>query len=163
MPTLDKKNAKNQASKGAEEILLTQIKQEFTTPAEAIFDYLELIEKNLDLLNLSFPDEVDQIKGGAEKLIEQYEEAFKENTGPNATDKTNSPEEYSTLRHNLRTPLNAIIGYSEILLEDTEEDATEELTLKLYKNFEDNAVQEYLNNKEDIEKNYPIIKQDFYT
>ena len=53
MPTLDKKNAKNQASKGAEEILLTQIKQEFTTPAEAIFDYLELIEKNLDLLNLS--------------------------------------------------------------------------------------------------------------
>ena len=36
MPTLDKKNAKNQASKGAEEILLTQIKQEFTTPAEAI-------------------------------------------------------------------------------------------------------------------------------
>ena len=71
MPTLDKKNAKNQASKGAEEILLTQIKQEFTTPAEAIFDYLELIEKNLDLLNLSFPDEVDQIKGGAEKLMEQ--------------------------------------------------------------------------------------------
>ena len=43
MPTLEKKNAKNQASKGAEEILLTQIKQEFTTPAEAIFDYLELI------------------------------------------------------------------------------------------------------------------------
>ena len=128
MPTLDKKNVKNQASKGAEEILLTQIKQEFTTPAEAIFDYLELIEKNLDLLNLSFPDEVDQIKGGAEKLIEQYEEAFKENTGPNATDKTKSPEEYSTLRHNLRTPLNAIIGYSEILLEDTEEEATEELT-----------------------------------
>ena len=127
MPTLDKSSS-NKASKGAEEILLTQIKQEFTTPAEAIFDYLELVEKNLSQLNLVFEDELEQIKNGAEKLIEQYEEAFKENTGPNATKQTKSPEEYSTLRHNLRTPLNAIIGYSEILLEDTEEDASNELT-----------------------------------
>ena len=127
MPTLDKSSS-NKASKGAEEILLTQIKQEFTTPAEAIFDYLELVEKNLSQLNLVFEDELEQIKNGAEKLIEQYEEAFKENTGPNATKQTKSPEEYSTLRHNLRTPLNAIIGYSEILLEDTEEDASDELT-----------------------------------
>jgi len=127
MPTLDKSGS-NKASKGAEEILLTQIKQEFTTPAEAIFDYLELVEKNLSELNLVFEDELLQIKNGAEKLTEQYEDAFKENTGPNATKQTKSPEEYSTLRHNLRTPLNAIIGYSEILLEDTEEDASEELT-----------------------------------
>ena len=127
MPTLDKSSS-NKASKGAEEILLTQIKQEFTTPAEAIFDYLELVEKNLSELNLVFEDELLQIKNGAEKLIEQYEDAFKENTGPNVTKQTKSPEEYSTLRHNLRTPLNAIIGYSEILLEDTEEDASEELT-----------------------------------
>ena len=127
MPTLDKSGS-NKASKGAEEILLTQIKQEYTTPAEAIFDYLELVEKNLSELNLVFEDELLQIKNGAEKLIEQYEDAFKENTGPNATKQTQSPEEYSTLRHNLRTPLNAIIGYSEILLEDTEEDASEELT-----------------------------------
>ena len=127
MPTLDKSGS-TKASKGAEEILLTQIKQEFTTPAEAIFDYLELVEKNLSELNLVFEDELLQIKNGAEKLIEQYEDAFKENTGPNATKQTKSPEEYSTLRHNLRTPLNAIIGYSEILLEDTEEDASEELT-----------------------------------
>ena len=35
-------------SKGAEEILLTQIKQEFTTPADAISDYIELIEKNIN-------------------------------------------------------------------------------------------------------------------
>ena len=127
MPTLDKSVSKK-ASKGAEEILLTQIKQEFTTPAEAIFDYLELVEKNLNQLNLVFEEELDQIKNGAEKLIDQYEIAFKENTGSNATKQTKSPEEYSTLRHNLRTPLNAIIGYSEILLEDIEDDASEELT-----------------------------------
>ena len=81
MPTLDKSSS-NKASKGAEEILLTQIKQEFTTPAEAIFDYLELIEKNLSQLNLIFEDELEQIKNGAEKLIEQYEEAFKEIVAP---------------------------------------------------------------------------------
>tara|TARA_Y100000590_G_scaffold431448_1_gene546248 strand:+ start:6311 stop:7789 length:1479 start_codon:yes stop_codon:yes gene_type:complete len=127
MPTVDK-NTRKKASKGAEEILLTQIKQEFTTPAEAIFDYLELVEKNLSQLNLSFDDEINQIKNGAEKLIEQYEDAFKENTGPNATKQTKSPEEYSTLRHNLRTPLNAIIGYGEILLEDTEDESSDELS-----------------------------------
>ncbi len=127
MPTLDK-SVSNKASKGAEEILLTQIKQEFTTPAEAIFDYLELVEKNLNQLNLVFEEELEQIKTAAEKLIDQYEIAFKENTGSNATKQTKNPEEYSTLRHNLRTPLNAIIGYSEILLEDIEDDASEELT-----------------------------------
>ena len=72
MPTLDKSVSKK-ASKGAEEILLTQIKQEFTTPAEAIFDYLELVEKNLNQLNLVFEEELEQIKTGAEKLIDQYE------------------------------------------------------------------------------------------
>ena len=41
-----KKISKNKTSKGAEEILLAQIKQEFTTPADAISDYLELVEKN---------------------------------------------------------------------------------------------------------------------
>ena len=35
-------------------------------------------------------------------------------------------QEYSELRHNLRTPLNAIIGYSEILIEDFEDDLSEE-------------------------------------
>ena len=113
-------------SKGAEEILLTQIKQEFTTPADAISDYIELIEKNINESNLNAEDELGQIKTGCIKLIAQYEEAFKENTGPNATNENKTPEEYSELRHNLRTPLNAIIGYSEIIIEDLEEDLSEQ-------------------------------------
>ena len=113
-------------SKGAEEILLTQIKQEFTTPADAISDYIELIEKNINESNLNVEDELEQIKTGCIKLIAQYEEAFKENTGLNATHENKTPEEYSELRHNLRTPLNAIIGYSEILIEDLEEDLSEQ-------------------------------------
>ena len=46
MTDQSKKTAKP-ASKGAEEILLSQIKQEFTTPADAIFDYIEIVEKNI--------------------------------------------------------------------------------------------------------------------
>tara|TARA_B100000586_G_scaffold240512_1_gene193360 strand:+ start:6167 stop:7660 length:1494 start_codon:yes stop_codon:yes gene_type:complete len=113
-------------SKGAEEILLTQIKQEFTTPADAISDYIELIEKNITESSLNAEDELNQIKSGCKKLIDQYEDAFIENTGPNAINESRTPEEYSELRHNLRTPLNAIIGYSEILVEDLEDDLSEQ-------------------------------------
>ena len=120
------KISKNKTSKGAEEILLAQIKQEFTTPADAISDYLELVEKTLLEAQISMEDEVEQIKSGCKRLIDQYEEAFAENTGPNATTVKKTPEEYSELRHNLRTPLNAIIGYSEILMEDLEDDLSEE-------------------------------------
>tara|TARA_B100000953_G_scaffold288958_1_gene272517 strand:- start:148 stop:1602 length:1455 start_codon:yes stop_codon:yes gene_type:complete len=122
----NKKTAKP-ASKGAEEILLSQIKQEFTTPADAIFDYIEIVEKNIKESNLEASDELKQIKAGGERLIEEYEIAFKENTGPKATNQKKTPEEYSELRHNLRTPLNAVIGYSEILMEDLEEDLSEEI------------------------------------
>ena len=57
-------------------------------------------------------------------MLSQYEEAFRENTS--ADKKTKTSQEYSELRHNLRTPLNAIIGYSEILIEDFEDDLSEE-------------------------------------
>ena len=117
---------KPQASKGAEEILLTQIKQEFTTPADAISEYLELVEKNIEETGIKVEDEIEQIKSGCVRLIDQYEEAFVLNTGPNATQEKKTPEEYSELRHNLRTPLNAIIGYSEILIEDMEDDLNEQ-------------------------------------
>src|SRR5262249_8909153 len=37
----------------------------------------------------------------------------------------------SQLRHDLRTPVNAIIGYSEMLLEDAEDDAPEDFLARL--------------------------------
>jgi len=111
-----------ETSKGAEEIVLTQIKQDFITPANAIFDYVDMVEKVLNDLKLVAEDEISQIKSSCSKLIDQYDEAFILNTGVNASTNKKSPEEYSELRHNLRTPLNAIIGYSEILMEDYEDD-----------------------------------------
>ena len=118
-----------ETSKGAEEIVLTQIKQDFITPANAIFDYVDMVEKVLNDAELQSEDEVEQIKSSCSKLIDQYEVAFVQNTGANADSSKKSPEEYSELRHNLRTPLNAIIGYSEILMEDYEDDL-EESTLE---------------------------------
>ena len=103
-----------QTSKGAEEIVLTQIKQDFITPANAIFDYVDMAEKALIDAQLESTDEIEQIKSSCSKLIDQYDVAFVQNTGVNADSSKKSPEEYSELRHNLRTPLNAIIGYSEI-------------------------------------------------
>jgi len=118
-----------ETSKGAEEILLTQIKQDFITPANAIFDYVDMVEKVLNDADLQSDDEIEQIKSSCSKLIDQYEVAFVQNTGVNADSSKKSAEEYSELRHNLRTPLNAIIGYSEILMEDYE-DNLEESTLE---------------------------------
>ena len=114
-----------ETSKGAEEIVLTQIKQDFITPANAMFDYVDIVEKFLNDAELVSDDEIAQIKSSCTHLIEQYEVAFVQNTGANAEDAKKSPEEYSELRHNLRTPLNAIIGYSEILMEDYEDDLEE--------------------------------------
>ena len=114
-----------ETSKGAEEIVLTQIKQDFITPANAIFDYVDMVEKILTEADLDSEDEIEQIKSSCSKLIDQYEVAFVQNTGVNADSSKKSAEEYSELRHNLRTPLNAIIGYSEILMEDYEDDLEE--------------------------------------
>ena len=111
-------------SKGAEQILLAQIKQEFTAPADAIEQYIDLVSQYIEENNIAVEDEIEQIKTGQQKLLSQYEEAFKENTKSDSQ-KNKTAQEYSELRHNLRTPLNAIIGYSEILMEDFEDDLSE--------------------------------------
>ena len=111
-------------SKGAEQILLAQIKQEFTAPADAIEQYIDLVSQYIEENNIAVEDEIKQIKTGQQKLLSQYEEAFRENTKSDIQ-KNKTAQEYSELRHNLRTPLNAIIGYSEILMEDFEDDLSE--------------------------------------
>ena len=59
-----------ETSKGAEEIVLTQIKQDFITPANAIFDYVDMVEKVLDDAHLQSEDEIEQIKSSCSKLID---------------------------------------------------------------------------------------------
>ena len=44
---------------GARDIILSQIKQDFVTPANAIFDYLDIVEKALSKLDVPSDDELD--------------------------------------------------------------------------------------------------------
>ena len=54
-------------SKGAEKILLAQIKQEFSAPAEAIEQYIDLVEQFAVQNNLEISSEINQIKEAEDK------------------------------------------------------------------------------------------------
>ncbi len=106
-----------------ERILLTQIKQDFTTPVDAIADYINLILESSVNYDEEIIDEFQNIKKSAKVLRLNFFDAFKDYAEQkNKTISTD--EEASVLRHDLRTPLNGIIGYSEILLEDFEDDVS---------------------------------------
>ena len=107
-----------------EKIVLTQIKQDFTTPVDAISDYINLIIDGSDVYDDEISDEFQNIKKSAKKLRVNFNDAFSEYADTKRKTISND-EEASILRHDLRTPLNGIIGYSEILLEDFEDDIEE--------------------------------------
>ena len=48
-------------SKGAEQILLAQIKQEFTAPADAIEQYIELVAQYIEENKIAVEDEVEPV------------------------------------------------------------------------------------------------------
>ena len=104
-----------------EKIILTQIKQDFTTPVDAISDYINLIIDGSDIYDDDISEEFENIKKSAKTLRVNFNEAFLE-FAETKRKKINNDEEASILRHDLRTPLNGIIGYSEILIEDYEDD-----------------------------------------
>lgn len=54
-------NEISKPSKGAEKILLAQIKQEFSAPAEAIEHYVDLVEQYANENNLNVSDEINLI------------------------------------------------------------------------------------------------------
>ncbi len=73
---------------------------------------------------------------------------------------TTFPEQLATIRHDLRTPIGHIIGYSEMLLEDMEEDSQAGLSVildkihttgDLLKNLVDESLGESVENESDLE------------
>ena len=61
-----------------ERILLTQIKQDFTTPVDAISDYINLIIDSSDIYDEEISDEFENIKKSAKTLRLNFIDAFKE-------------------------------------------------------------------------------------
>ena len=108
-----------------ERILLTQIKQDFTTPVDAIVDYINLILESSVNYDEEIIDEFQNIKKSAKVLRLNFFDAFKD-FAEQKNKTISTDEEASVLRHDLRTPLNGIIGYSEILLEDFEDEVSDD-------------------------------------
>ena len=75
-----------------ERILLTQIKQDFTTPVDAISDYINLIIDSSDIYDEEITDEFENIKKSAKTLRLNFIEAFKEY----AEQKNKSIKKYSS-------------------------------------------------------------------
>ena len=115
-----------------ERILLTQIKQDFTTPVDAISDYINLIIDSSDIYDEEISDEFENIKKSAKTLRLNFIDAFKE-YAEQKNKSIKNDEEASVLRHDLRTPLNGIIGYSEMLMEEAEDDELENYVQDLTK------------------------------
>ena len=74
-----------------------------------------------DIYDEEISDEFGNIRKSARTLRVNFNEAFAE-YAESKRKTINNDEEASILRHDLRTPLNGIIGYSEILIEDYEDE-----------------------------------------
>ena len=61
-----------------EKIILTQIKQDFTTPVDAISDYINLIIDGSDIYDDEISEEFENIKKSAKTLRVNFNEAFLE-------------------------------------------------------------------------------------
>ena len=108
-----------------EKIILTQIKQDFTTPVGTISDYINLIIDGSDIYNDEISEEFENIKKSAKTLRVNFNEAFLEFA--------ETKEKKLIVMKKLRSyvaisePLNGIIGCSEILIEDYEDDIDENI------------------------------------
>jgi len=106
----------------AQRALLANLRHELRTPLNAIIGYSEmLIEDAEDQGHKKFISDLHKIHSAGTQLLALVNEIL----DPAKTDSDQADLALEILavklRHELRTPLNAIIGYSEMLLEDAED------------------------------------------
>ena len=88
------------------------------------------------LISIAFERMSDQVTALIEARTKELEDAQDEASETN----TAKSKFLANMSHELRTPLNAIIGYSELLLEDAEDDGLEDMAEDLKEKITDSGV-----------------------
>jgi adenylate cyclase len=109
------------------------LRQEVQAPATAVTDLLDMI---IEDARSSQPDSVladlSRMHGASVQLSAFVKSLIQDSSADHQKDESIEAF-HRRLRHDLRTPLNAIKGYSELLIEDMDADATHPLRLDLIK------------------------------
>jgi signal transduction histidine kinase len=114
--------------------ILANLRHELRTPLNAIIGYSEmLLEDAEDQGKKDYISDLGKIHSGGNQLLGLVNEIL----DPAKIDAAQGDLDLEAfgvkLRHELRTPLNAIIGYSEMLLEDAEDQGQEDFITDLRK------------------------------
>ena len=114
--------------------LLADIRQRLHAPVSALVGYGEVLHQEAMRLGLEemLPD-LDRIGQAAGELSDMVDRMLDGDHSRRLTETGDVAEAEKMLRHDLRNPLNAITGYSELLLEDLEENAQIEMRADLEK------------------------------
>jgi len=115
-------NTELQDAGRAQRAFLANLRHELRTPLNAIIGYSEmLIEDAEDQSHNNFISDLHRIHSAGSQLLALVNDIL----DPDKTDSGQADLDVEAvvakLRHELRTPLNAVIGYSEMLLEDAED------------------------------------------
>ncbi|MEH6405527.1 MAG: adenylate/guanylate cyclase domain-containing protein [Sneathiella sp.] len=138
------------------------MRQELLAPANAIVGYCELLqEEAVSVLGDAFIDDLGRIEASAQTLYDLINTQLSPQAMRDFIAGGETQTAQKNLRHDLRNPLNAIKGYSEMLLEDLEEQGSNILTQDLDKLLgEVNRVLAQLNNIVDFSSSEMAEKND---
>ncbi|MHC4846332.1 MAG: ATP-binding response regulator [Planctomycetota bacterium] len=113
-------------------VWLTGLRQDLLGPIVAILDYAEmLLEDCQGEEHANARADLEKVLAAGRQLRKMVDTFFEKSSIESGTldlDKLGS-----NIRHDLRTPLNHIIGYSEMLIEDAEDDGDEQRAVDLRK------------------------------
>jgi class 3 adenylate cyclase/CheY-like chemotaxis protein len=113
----------NESDERLNRALAAYLRQEVQAPATAVTDFLDIIIEDARRLKLDHVlDDLDRMHGASVRL-NSFVKKLIEDSASDRQHNESDADFHRRLRHDLRTPLNAIIGYSEMLIEDMEDDA----------------------------------------
>jgi signal transduction histidine kinase len=102
--------------------LTVYLRQEVQAPATAVTEFLDMIIEDARGHKLDHMLSDLERMHGASVRLNTFVKGLIDNSASDRKDDETPEAFHKRLRHDLRTPLNAIIGYSELLMEDTEAD-----------------------------------------